>query len=185
MEPIDRRTALTLGGVGLLSTAVGGGGLLWQRQPSALDALTGVALQEPEVLRSRAGSLDVRLEAASGPHDVAGRKATTLGYNGGLPGPTLRIRPGDTLGPWLSPPLLGWTPVPGVGWRQSSAGSASPMAANSVRSAVGRPSSAGSHGHWPVSRAARRCRMSANDSPRRCAPWMNRSRSMAATSYSR
>jgi len=97
MQPIDRRTALTLGGLGLLSTAVGGGGLFWQRSPSTLDALTGATLQEPDVLRSRAGSLDVRLEAAAGSHQVAGRKATTLGYNGGLPGPTLRIRPGDTL----------------------------------------------------------------------------------------
>lgn len=97
MQPIDRRTALTLGGLGLLSTAVGGGGLFWQRSPSTLDALTGAALQEPEVLRSRAGFLDVRLEAAAGSHEVAGRRATTLGYNGGLPGPTLRIRPGDTL----------------------------------------------------------------------------------------
>ena len=97
MQPIDRRTALTLGGLGLLSTAVGGGGLFWQRSPSTSDALTGATLQEPEVLRSRGGLLDVRLEAASGSHEVAGRRATTLGYNGGLPGPTLRIRPGDTL----------------------------------------------------------------------------------------
>lgn len=97
MQPIDRRTALTLGGLGLLGTAVGGGGLFWQRSPSTLDALTGAALQEPEVLRSRGGLLDVRLESASGSHEVAGRRATTLGYNGGLPGPTLRIRPGDTL----------------------------------------------------------------------------------------
>ena len=97
MQPIDRRTALTLGGLGLLGTAVGGGGLFWQRSPSTLDALTGAALQEPEVLRSRGSFLDVRLEAASGSHEVAGRRVTTLGYNGGLPGPTLRIRPGDTL----------------------------------------------------------------------------------------
>lgn len=97
MQPIDRRTALTLSGLGLLGTAVGGGGLFWQRSPSTLDALTGAALQEPEVLRSHAGFLDVRLEAAAGSHKVAGRRATTLGYNGGLPGPTLRIRPGDTL----------------------------------------------------------------------------------------
>ncbi|MBC7762306.1 MAG: multicopper oxidase family protein [Candidatus Saccharibacteria bacterium] len=97
MQPIDRRTALTLGGLGLLGAVVGGGGLFWQRSPSTLDALTGAALQEPEVLRSRAGFLDVRLEAASGSHEVAGRRATTLGYNGGIPGPTLRIRPGDTL----------------------------------------------------------------------------------------
>lgn len=97
MQPIDRRTALTLGGVGLLSTAVGGGGLFWQRSTSALDALRGAALEEPRALRSEACSLEVRLEAAPGSHEVAGRRATTLGYNGGLPGPTLRIRPGDTL----------------------------------------------------------------------------------------
>jgi len=97
MQPIDRRTALTLGGLGLLGTAVGGGGLFWQRSPSTLDALREAALQEPEVLRSRGGLLDVRLEAAAGSHEVAGRRATTLGYNGGLPGPTLRVRPGDTL----------------------------------------------------------------------------------------
>ena len=62
-----------------------------------MDALTGAALREPDVLRSQGGSLDVRLEAASGSHEVAGRKAVTLGYNGGLPGPTLRVSPGDTL----------------------------------------------------------------------------------------
>lgn len=97
MQPIDRRTALTLGGLGLLGTAVGGGGLFWQQSPSTLDPLTGAALTEPPELLSEAGSLVVRLEAASGSHVVAGRRATTLGYNGGLPGPTLRIRPGDTL----------------------------------------------------------------------------------------
>ncbi len=97
MQPIDRRTALTLGGLGLLSTAVGASGLLWQRSPSMLDTQMGAALTEPSVLRSEAGSLDVRLEAASGSHRVGGRKATTLGYNGGLPGPTLRLRAGDTL----------------------------------------------------------------------------------------
>ena len=97
MQAIDRRTALSLGGLGLLSTAVGGGGLLWQRQPSILDAVTGAPLQEPDVLRSQGGSLSVRLEAASGSHLVGGRKATTLGYNGGLPGPTLRVRAGDVL----------------------------------------------------------------------------------------
>ena len=28
---------------------------------------------------------------------LAGREATTLRYNGGVPGPTLRLRPGDRL----------------------------------------------------------------------------------------
>jgi len=33
-----------------------------------------------------------------GSGSVAGRDATTLRYNGGLPGPALRLRPGDRLG---------------------------------------------------------------------------------------
>ncbi len=97
MQPIDRRTALTLGGLGLLGTAVGGGGLYWMGSTTTLDAVTGEPLQEPGVMASRDGLLSVQLEAATGTHQIAGRSATTLGYNGGLPGPTLRVRPGDTL----------------------------------------------------------------------------------------
>ncbi len=51
----------------------------------------------PEVLTSRDGILDVTLEAAEGSHQVAGRKATTFAYNGSVPGPTLKLRPGDRL----------------------------------------------------------------------------------------
>jgi FtsP/CotA-like multicopper oxidase with cupredoxin domain len=51
----------------------------------------------PEVLTSQDGILDVTLEAAEGSHQVAGRKATTFAYNGSVPGPTLRLRPGDRL----------------------------------------------------------------------------------------
>ena len=57
-------------------------------------AVAGELFTEPEVLRSTGGLLEVRLEAALGKHEVAGREATTLGYNGGVPGPTLRLRPG-------------------------------------------------------------------------------------------
>jgi FtsP/CotA-like multicopper oxidase with cupredoxin domain len=39
----------------------------------------------------------VRLEAAEGPLAVAGQRVTAYGYNGSLPGPTLRPRPGDRL----------------------------------------------------------------------------------------
>lgn len=97
MEPINRRTALLLGGAGLTSTSIGAVGLWKTRAPSTLDALTGEPFVEPEVLRSQSGTLEVRLRAASGTHRVAGRDVTTLGYNGGLPGPTLRVRPGETL----------------------------------------------------------------------------------------
>ncbi len=97
MEPITRRTALLLGGAGLVSTTVGGVGL-WRTRPfTPLDIVRDEDFREPEQLTSESGVLDVRLEAGSGSHVVAGRTVTTLGYNNGLPGPTLRVRPGDLL----------------------------------------------------------------------------------------
>ena len=97
MKPISRRAVLTMGGLGLASTAVGGTGLWRELNPSVLDPAAGESFTEPEVLRSQGGRLQARLEAALGTHDVAGRKAQTMGYNGGVPGPTLRLRPGDTV----------------------------------------------------------------------------------------
>jgi FtsP/CotA-like multicopper oxidase with cupredoxin domain len=97
MKPISRRAALTMGGAGLLSTVVGGTGLWQELSGSRLDPVAGETFAEPEILRSDDGLLEVRLEAALSTHDVAGRQATTMGYNGGVPGPTLRLRPGDTL----------------------------------------------------------------------------------------
>ena len=96
MQPISRRRALQLGGLGLLSAAVGGAGLTWQ-SASGFEPAPGRALTEPEVLRSSGGSLRVTLRATQGPTRVAGRDATTLSYNGGLPGPTLHLQPGDRL----------------------------------------------------------------------------------------
>ncbi len=118
MQPITRRRALQLGGLGLGSAAIGGAGLAWRSaagpDPSP-GAGTGAAsgsrpgdagsgarepgspLREPQELRSSDGLLAVTLRAARGQTLIAGRPATTLGYNGGLPGPTLRVRPGDRL----------------------------------------------------------------------------------------
>ena len=97
MKPISRRSVLTMGVLGLVSTAVGGTGLWRELNPSLLDPAAGESFAEPEVRRSQDGRLQVRLEAALGTHDIAGRQAQTMGYNGGVPGPTLRLRPGDTL----------------------------------------------------------------------------------------
>jgi FtsP/CotA-like multicopper oxidase with cupredoxin domain len=96
MQPISRRRALQLGGLGLASIAVGTVGLTW-RTLSGNTAAAQQALVEPATLTSAEGLLTVRLEATEGPVRIAGRQATALSYNGGLPGPTLRLRPGDRL----------------------------------------------------------------------------------------
>jgi FtsP/CotA-like multicopper oxidase with cupredoxin domain len=96
MQPFSRRRALQLGGLGLTSIAVGAFGLTW-RTLSGYTTVPQQALVEPATLTSTDGLLTVRLEAAEGPVRIAGRQATALSYNGGLPGPTLRLRPGDRL----------------------------------------------------------------------------------------
>ncbi|ADX74213.1 putative multicopper oxidase [Pseudarthrobacter phenanthrenivorans Sphe3] len=102
MRPISRRQALLLGGLGVASTAAGGAGLLWIINGSDLVAgrdvpAGGGELAQPPEQRSSAGQLEVRLEAAPGLVALAGRQVSALGYNGSIPGPTLRIKAGDTL----------------------------------------------------------------------------------------
>ncbi len=97
MEPLTRRGALQLGGLGLTSSAVGGFGLLRNGSGSWFPTTSGVALHEPPVLRSAHGGLKVTLEAREGPVQIGGKGATALSYNGGLPGPTLHLQPGDHL----------------------------------------------------------------------------------------
>lgn len=96
MQPISRRQALLLGGLGVAATAAGGAGLIWtlsSREPP----VTGGELTQPPEERSTNGLLQVRLEAAPGQILLAGRQAAALGYNGSIPGPTLRLRAGDVL----------------------------------------------------------------------------------------
>lgn len=98
MEPISRRRALQLGGLGLAGVLAGGLGLAWQGSRGArFDAAVGAELSEPSVLASSGGELALALTAAEGDLPVAGGRARVLGFNGGLPGPTLRVRPGDRI----------------------------------------------------------------------------------------
>ena len=96
MEPISRRRALLLGGLGVASTVIGGAGLV-RTITGGFEPAAGAALVEPPMLASTGGRLQVRLEASEGLVTVAGRQATVLRYNGALPGPTLHLQPGDRL----------------------------------------------------------------------------------------
>lgn len=87
---------LALGGLGVAGTVVGGTGLLWGWN-SGTSPVAGPKFMEPQLLRSANGRLQVKLEAAEGQVRIAGRQARALSYNGGLPGPTLFVRPGDRM----------------------------------------------------------------------------------------
>lgn len=94
-KPISRRRALQLGGLGLAATVVGGVGLA--TAGPRFEPVERAGLAEPILLRSTGGTLQVRLDAAEQRVPFAGSEATILGYNGGLPGPTLHLQPGDRL----------------------------------------------------------------------------------------
>lgn len=54
-------------------------------------------LAEPPVLRSENGLLEVAMTAVAGATKLAGRTVRAAGYDGRVPGPTLRVRPGDRM----------------------------------------------------------------------------------------
>ncbi|SDI99626.1 Multicopper oxidase with three cupredoxin domains (includes cell division protein FtsP and spore coat protein CotA) [Arthrobacter subterraneus] len=96
MSPLTRRQLLALGAVGAGATALGGAGLWWTTSNDP--GYTGdEELVEPPVLSSRDGVLELDLEAAPVWVQVGGREASVLAFNGSLPGPTLRVAPGDTI----------------------------------------------------------------------------------------
>ncbi|WP_104082495.1 multicopper oxidase family protein [Cryobacterium sp. Y11] len=100
MPALSRRSALILGGVGIAATAVGGTGFFVnQRLSSGTSPTTpsGSDLIEPAEIRSVSGALAVDLESSPQQVTIAGRDVRALSYNGGVPGPTLRVRAGDTL----------------------------------------------------------------------------------------
>ena len=102
MRPISRRDALLLGGLGTAATVAGGAGLWWslastQQPTGGTFPGQGSGLRSPPELRSADGRLQLTLDAAPGQVELGGRRAGALCYNGTVPGPTLRLRPGDEL----------------------------------------------------------------------------------------
>jgi FtsP/CotA-like multicopper oxidase with cupredoxin domain len=98
-EPISRRRALTLVGLGTASVAAGTigwatglGAPAGRRTPAS----AGQPLTQPQAMVSRDGVLDVQLTAAAGVR-LAGQDTSAWGFNGTSPGPTLRVGPGDLL----------------------------------------------------------------------------------------
>lgn len=72
--------------------------MLWTlTSPGSASAGTAEAFRQPSELRSTDGLLQLRLEAARGLVALAGLTVTANTYNGGIPGPTLRVKPGDRL----------------------------------------------------------------------------------------
>jgi len=108
--PISRRRALALGGLGTAVVVAGATGWIASATAStgtgAFDPSgTGAELLQPPLLDSRDGRLAVELTAAAGVR-LAGRDTSALGFNGGSPGPTLRVRPGDELAVLLTNRLV-------------------------------------------------------------------------------
>ena len=96
MSHLTRRQLLVLGAAGASAVAVGGAGLLWIKRPSRFGNGDDELLQ-PQVLSSVGGLLALDLEAVPARVQVGDRSAALQVFNGSLPGPTLRIRPGDVL----------------------------------------------------------------------------------------
>ncbi len=101
---ISRRSALGLIGAGGATMALAGcgmrtGGGASVRTPSNPNpgGTSDSRLAEPEMLRSRDGVLEAVLTAAAGMVPWGSGERYGLTYNGAVPGPTLRVRPGDTL----------------------------------------------------------------------------------------
>jgi FtsP/CotA-like multicopper oxidase with cupredoxin domain len=100
-QPISRRRAVGLLGLGTASVAAGVAG--WaaglgapQGSTRLFQAATGEPLRQPQVITSHKGVLDVTLIAAPGVR-LASHDTSAWGFNGSSPGPTLRLRPGDLL----------------------------------------------------------------------------------------
>ena len=104
MSPMTRRQLLLLGAAGAGTAAVGGVGLWWSGAGGTRGGTVGRTgggagdeLIQPQVLASSGGVLALDLEAAPARVRIGNRTAAVHAFNGSLPGPTLRVRPGDTI----------------------------------------------------------------------------------------
>jgi FtsP/CotA-like multicopper oxidase with cupredoxin domain len=100
VRPVSRRRALQLGALGVAGMAAGAVGLSVTGLPFPLaggEDGAGEAVRQPAELRSRDGLLRTELEITGREVVLAGRRAVVLAYNGTVPGPTWRLRPGDLL----------------------------------------------------------------------------------------
>lgn len=97
MQPVSRREALVLGGLGAAGLIGGAAGVLASEggTRAQASASSGAPLAQPAGLVSADGVLSVALTASESTVDVGGRRSTVWTYNGRLPGPTWRVRPGD------------------------------------------------------------------------------------------
>ncbi|MBN9021461.1 MAG: multicopper oxidase domain-containing protein [Rhizobiales bacterium] len=92
-----------LGTAGLVGGAAGGMAMEAPHHPPTPKGVPrapydpGAALVEPELRRSVEGVLETRLRVAYAWRDIGGYRLSMRSYEGGSPGPTLRLRPGDTL----------------------------------------------------------------------------------------
>ncbi|MFC9917148.1 multicopper oxidase family protein [Agromyces binzhouensis] len=113
----SRRSVLAIGAAAVGAIAVGASGLAWWTasqvtgpDPVAPDGTDGTdasgppadgsageTFREPEVRSSARGRLDLELAAAVTTATIDGRRVRVLGYEGGMPGPTLRVRAGDRI----------------------------------------------------------------------------------------
>lgn len=93
-QGLSRRSFLGLGAA--VATGVAIGGLSWPgRLTTALAA--GEPLIEPPVVKSHNHVLKLTLEAKITPVSLNGQLRNVWVYNGGFPGPTLKVSPGDRL----------------------------------------------------------------------------------------
>src|SRR5690625_7830564 len=92
MQPMTRRQVLLLGGAGTAAIAAGAAGVWWT-QGTRQGVSGGADCEQPPVLESANGSMDVELTAAPYTARIAGQEAFVLGYNCSLPSPTLVVGP--------------------------------------------------------------------------------------------